>query len=132
MKNIIRINRASFYAYHGVFRGEQNVGGKFESDIVIHTDFTGAAKTDSLKQTIDYEEVYNLLTKLAMNQKFYLIEALAAKIVEELFRNFKNISQVEVRVRKNNPPIGGVVDFVEAEVAMTKDEFDQKLVKSRG
>lgn len=132
MKNIIRINRASFYAYHGVFRGEQNVGGKFESDIVIHTDFTGAAKTDSLKQTIDYEEVYNLLTKLAMNQKFYLIEALAAKIVEELFRNFKNISQVEVRVRKNNPPIGGVVDFVEAEVVMTKDEFDQKLVKSRG
>lgn len=132
MKNIIRINRASFYAYHGVFRGEQNVGGKFESDIVIHTDFTGAAKTDSLKQTIDYEEVYNLLTKLAMNQKFYLIEALAAKIVEELFRNFKNISQVEVRVRKNNPPIGGVVDFVEAEVVMTKDEFDQNLVKSRG
>jgi len=129
MKNIIRINRASFYAYHGVFRGEQNVGGKFESDIVIHTDFTGAAKTDSLKQTIDYEEVYNLLTKLAMNQKFYLIEALAAKIVEELFKNFNNISQIEVRVRKNNPPIGGVVDFVEVEVVMTHEEFKKQFVK---
>ncbi|HPI37771.1 MAG TPA: dihydroneopterin aldolase [Ignavibacteriaceae bacterium] len=131
MKNIIRINKASFYAYHGVFRGEQNVGGKFEADIVIHTDFTGAAKTDRLKQTIDYEEVYKLLTKLAMNKKFYLIEALAAKIVEELFRNFVNILEVEVRVRKNNPPIGGVVDCVEVEVSMNSEEFKNKYLNNK-
>jgi len=122
MKNIIRINKAAFYAYHGVFRSEQNIGGKFEADVEIHTDFSFAAKSDSLKKTVDYESVYNVINELAMTQKFFLIESLAGKIVEEIFIRFSNVDRVVVKVRKNNPPIGGVVDNVEVEVDMEKSE----------
>lgn len=122
MKNIIRINKAAFYAYHGVFRSEQNIGGKFEADVEIHTDFSLAAKSDSLKKTVDYESVYNVINELAMTQKFFLIESLAGKIVEEIFIRFSNVDRVVVKVRKNNPPIGGVVDNVEVEVDMEKSE----------
>ncbi len=125
MQNIIRINKATFYAYHGVFKQEQNVGGKFEADVEIHTDFSSAEQLDNLRQTIDYESVFNIISNLAMSQKFYLIESLALKIVHKIFGEFTNASKVIVKVRKNNPPIGGVVDSVEVEVCQTREEFEK-------
>ncbi|MGA8265112.1 MAG: dihydroneopterin aldolase, partial [Ignavibacteriaceae bacterium] len=64
MQNIIRIKNATFYGYHGVLSEEQTVGGKFEADVDIYTNFSEAAKKDSLKQTIDYQKVYAFMYKL--------------------------------------------------------------------
>jgi dihydroneopterin aldolase len=122
MQSIIRIKKATFYGYHGVMSEEQSVGGKFEADVDIYTDFTEAAKKDSLQQTIDYHKVYKVLYHLALEQKYYLIEAVASKIADELLIKFPAIEKIAVRVRKNNPPLGGVVDCVEVEVV--KDRKD--------
>lgn len=123
MNNIIRIKKASFYGYHGVLSEEQSVGGKFEADVDIYTDFSEAAKKDSLKQTIDYNAVYKFLYRMALEQKYYLIETLASRIADELLKNFGKIQKVNVRVRKNNPPLGGVVDCVEVEVEKSRSEL---------
>src|SRR3989304_4377946 len=106
MNNIIRIKKASFYGYHGVLSEEQSVGGKFEADVDIYTDFSEATKKDSLKQTIDYNAVYKFLYKMALEHKY-----------------FEKIQKVNVRVRKNNPPLGGVVDCVEVEVEKSRSEL---------
>lgn len=121
MINIIRIKNATFYGYHGVSDEEQNVGGKFEADIDIYTDFTEAAAEDNLNKTVDYYKVYSFLNQFTVKQKYYLIEALAAEIADELLKKFDRILKVAVRVRKNNPPLGGVVDCVEAEVIKEKN-----------
>ncbi len=123
MQNIIRIKNATFYGYHGVLSEEQSVGGKFEADVDIYTDFSEAAKKDSLKQTIDYQKVYEFMYKLALEKKYYLIEALATTIADELLKNFQHIEKVAVRVRKHNPPMGGVVDSVEVEVIKNREEL---------
>ena len=120
MLNVIRIKKAVFYGYHGVLSEEQSVGGKFEADVDIYTDFTDAAKKDSLNQTVDYEKVYKFMYQIALGQKYYLIEALAAKIVDELLNKFPQIQKIAVRVRKNNPPLGGLVDSVEVEVVKSQ------------
>jgi dihydroneopterin aldolase len=122
MLNIIRIKKATFYGYHGVLSEEQSVGGKFEADVDIYTDFSKAAEKDSLNQTVDYEKVYKFMYQLALGQKYYLIEALAAKIADELLNKFLQIQKVAVRVRKNNPPLGGLVDCVEVEVVKERGE----------
>ncbi len=122
MINIIRIKNATFYGYHGVSSEEQNVGGKFEADIDIYTDFSEAAVEDNLKKTVDYYQVYSFLNQFTVKQKYYLIEALAVEIADELLKKFDKILKVSVRVRKNNPPVGGVVDCVEAEVIKEKKE----------
>lgn len=116
MTNIIRIKNASFYAYHGALQEEQNMGGKFEADVDIYTDFSEAAKKDNLKMTINYEEVYKFINRLIHEKKYYLIETLATVIADELLRNYKEIKKIAVRVRKHHAPVGGVVDWVEAEV----------------
>ena len=91
MQNIIRIKNATFYGYHGVGSEEQRVGGKFEADVDIYTDFTEAAKEDTLEKTIDYHKVYSFLYHLALEQKYYLIEALATKVADELLKKFEKI-----------------------------------------
>lgn len=123
MQNIISIRKATFYGYHGVRSEEQSVGGKFEADVDIYTDFTEAAEKDSLSKTIDYHQVYSFMYHLALEQKYYLIEALATKIADEMLKKFERISKIVVKIRKNNPPLGGVVDCVEVEVIKERKEL---------
>ncbi len=116
MSNIIRIKNASFYAYHGAMTEEQSIGGKFEVDVDIYTDFTEAAKNDDLKKTINYKDVYNFTKKIVNEKKYYLIETIAKVLADKILSHYDIASKVAVRVRKNNVPIGGVIDCVEVEV----------------
>ncbi len=122
MSNIIRIKNAQFYAYHGALQEEQNIGGKFEVDVDIHTNFAQAAKTDDLQLTINYHEVYKFLDKIIHSHKYYLIETIAQKIADEVIAYFSGINKIVVRVRKRSVPVGGMLDYVEAEVIREKNE----------
>ncbi len=126
MLNIIRIKKAVFYGYHGVLSQEQSVGGRFEADVDMYTDFTAAAKDDNLTRTIDYQKVYKCINQLVLEKKHYLIESLATLITDELLDRFGNIQKIAVRVIKHNPPLGGVVDCVEVEVIKTRDERERE------
>ena len=79
MSGHIRIKNAHFYAYHGALQEEQNIGGKFEIDVDIETDFSDAVKTDELHLTINYHRVYKFIDEIVHKDKFYLIETLASK-----------------------------------------------------
>jgi len=114
--NIIRIKNAVFYAYHGAYKDEQNLGGKFEVDIDMYCDFAEAAHNDNLERTVDYEKVYAVIKELVEGKKYFLIEALGYKIADGILDNFAMVGRVDVRVRKNNPPVRGVIDAVEVEV----------------
>ncbi len=116
MTNIIRIKNASFYAYHGALQEEQNIGGKFEADVDIYTDFSEAVINDDLRKTINYDEVYKFMNKIVHEKKYFLIETLCYTIADELLKKYKNISKISVRVRKHHVPVGGVMDCVEAEI----------------
>lgn len=122
MLNIIRIKNAAFYAYHGALAEEQSIGGKFEADVDIYTDFSSAAQDDSLKETVDYHKVYQYIYKLALEKKYKLIETLAMKIADGILQNFQNVSKVAVRIRKNNAQVGGYVEYVETEVIKNHDD----------
>ncbi|MEW6005592.1 MAG: dihydroneopterin aldolase [Stygiobacter sp.] len=116
MINVIKIKNAVFYAYHGAMQEEQSIGGKFEVDIDMYTDFTQAAKDDSLKETIDYDKVYKFVSKIVHAKKYKLIETLAMYLAEQILNEYKSVTKIAVRVRKHSVPVGGVLDFVEAEV----------------
>ncbi|HEX2868447.1 MAG TPA: dihydroneopterin aldolase [Ignavibacteriales bacterium] len=123
MINVIRIKRATFYGYHGFFSEEQNLGGKFEADVDIYTNFQDASGHDNLKETVDYDKVYKYICSLALEQKYKLIETLAMHIADGLLRDFSRIEKIAVRVRKLNVPVGGYVDHVEAEVVKSREEI---------
>jgi 7,8-dihydroneopterin aldolase/epimerase/oxygenase len=114
--DVIRIKNAVFYAYHGVMSDEQSLGGKFEVDIDLYCNLKEAEETDSLIRTVDYAKVYHKMKELVVDHKFYLIEALGNRIAKGILQEFSKVERVVVRVRKQNPPVKGVVDSVEAEI----------------
>lgn len=120
MKGILKIQNAVFYAYHGVMSEEQSLGRKFEVDIELGYDFSKAAETDKLEYAINYENVYKYLNALLTENRFYLIERLAYVIGKKILEKFESVEQVRVKVRKLHPPIGGLIDFVEASLEMKR------------
>ena len=119
-RGMIRIRNAVFYAYHGVKADEQSLGGKFEIDVDLQLDMAAAAETDSLKRTVDYEKVYEHVQRIVTSKKYYLLEALAGQVARALMREFHEIDELVVRIRKPHPPVKGVVDYIEVEVRETR------------
>lgn len=118
--DIIRIKNAVFYAYHGADIDEQKLGGKFEVDVEIYTNFKKAIKSDKLSDTIDYEKVYSLIRNLVNEKKYFLLETLAEKIANEILRLFDQVNLVNIKLRKPHPPVKGVVDYIEVEVSRNR------------
>ena len=110
----VRLINAVFYAHHGVMQEEHRIGGRYEVDVVMDVDFEEAARTDSLDKTVDYETIYKLVQRIVTENRFYLIEKLAYLIASEILEIYKIVLEVEVTVRKPNPPVGGTCDRAEA------------------
>src|SRR3989338_2775883 len=102
--DVILMKNAVFYAYHGVLSDEQTLGGKFEVDVDLHCDLARGARSDNLRQTVNYERVYESINQLVLGKKYYLIEALAETIADGLLREFRKVTTVIVRVRKPSAP----------------------------
>jgi dihydroneopterin aldolase len=107
----VLIENAVFHAHHGVFEEETIVGGKYEVNIEIETDFSKSAKTDELSGTIDYSKVYSLIEK-EMRIPSKLIEHVGQRIVDCLYANFDAIQFIKLKISKLNPPIKATIEKV--------------------
>jgi len=67
--------------------------------VEMESDFTAAAKSDGIADTIDYYALTQRLLKFGEGREWKLIEKLAADIVDTVFSEFKALS-VSVEVKK--------------------------------
>jgi len=67
--------------------------------VVLESDFSAAAKSDAVGDTIDYFAVTQRLLKFGEGREWKLIEKLAANIAESILAEFKPKS-VTVEVKK--------------------------------
>lgn len=111
-----------FYGYHGVAEQEKILGGRFEVDLSIEFDMNAAIRSDHLNDTISYVDLYQLVHDVVTKSKFYLIEALAGKILKEIFAHYQP-ERVIIRIRKPGAPVKGVLDTVEVEIERTRDDI---------
>lgn len=116
----MRLVNAVFYAHHGVSQEEHRLGGRYEVDVAMRLDFVKAAETDKLANTVDYEGVYHMVHELVTGNKFYLIEKLAVLIGRAVLGGYPLVEEVEVTVRKHNPPVGGTCDRAEATFCLSR------------
>lgn len=118
----VTLKNMVFYGYHGVAEQEKILGGKFEVDLELEFDMTTAMRTDRLKDTINYEELYRIVAEVVTKSKCLLIETLSGNILQAVFQHFHPESAC-IRVRKPNAPIKGVLDNVEVEIRRTRKEM---------
>ncbi len=102
----IQLEDLEFYAYHGHFKEEQQIGNKFLMSILIKTDIKKTAETDNLSDAVDYVSIYKIAQE-EMQKTSKLLETVIMRIVKRLFTTYPQIEYVDVSLSKLNPPIGG-------------------------
>lgn len=100
----IHLKGLKLYAYHGVLPQENQVGAEYTIDLRLKTDFTQAAETDRLEGTVNYAEVFNAVKK-EMEIPSQLLEHVAWRIARRLLDDFPTISEVDIALYKQNPPM---------------------------
>jgi dihydroneopterin aldolase len=109
-----------FRGYHGVWDEERQIGQRFEVDVEFIIDVNAAAKSDNIKDTIDFYKVYQVVENIVAQKSFKLVETLAETIAATLLRKF-SASELRVRVRKPNSPVPGICDGIEVEIVRQKN-----------
>jgi 7,8-dihydroneopterin aldolase/epimerase/oxygenase len=102
----IRLEDMEFYSFHGHYKEEQIVGNKFLIDLEIETDLEPAGLSDKLDDATDYQVAYGIV-KTEMGVKSKLLENIAARILDSLYKKLKGIKRATVKIKKMNPPLGG-------------------------
>lgn len=111
MINRINIEGIKLYAFHGCLDEEARIGANYLVDVYMTTDFSKAALSDDLKETIDYCAIYEI-SKKQMAVRSKLIEHVCKRIFDEIASEFKSLTSLRVKVTKFNPPMNGNVDKV--------------------
>ena len=111
----------AFYGYHGVMLEENKLGQRFRIDLELGLDMNDAARTDDVRATISYADVYDLVKEAFEEKRFKLIEALGHHIMVRLFERFERLDWIRIKVRKPQAPLPIVAGEAAIEMVRTRD-----------
>lgn len=106
----------TFWGTHGVYEEECKLKQKIVVDLELFLNLKKAGKSDNLADTVDYQEVYNLIKIACEEKSFLLIETLAEEIAQKLLQNF-NIFSLIIKVKKYPANLSNLIDFVGVEIS---------------
>ena len=119
----IFLNGLRFHAFHGVMPQERLTGNDYRVDLKIDFPLEKAVGSDDVNDTLNYATVYTAV-KEEMDVPTQLIERLAYRIADRLFRTFKIINEVEIKVEKCNPPMGADCEGAGVEFHLINDKTE--------
>ncbi len=106
MKHKIHVRGIRCYSFHGCMEEEARIGGHYVVDVDIDTDFSKAAASDELIDTVDYCAVQRIVAEeMAIRSK--LIEHVGQRIVTRIEKELQGILGLRVEIHKLFPPIDG-------------------------
>lgn len=100
----IQITGIRCYGYTGYLPEEQVLGQWFEVDLTLWVDLSKAGQSDRIEDTCDYRGAISTVKNLIKEQKFALVEKLAAAIADEILK-LEKVEQVRVQLSKPAAPI---------------------------
>lgn len=102
----ITLEGMEFYGYHGCYVEEQRVGNRFRVDLTFDYDSSVAQKSDSIVDAVSYLDIYEIVRD-QMGIKSHILEHVGRRIVDAIKERFTMVSNIEVKVTKLAPPLGG-------------------------
>ena len=103
---------------HGVFEHEKRDGQDFVVDLILWTDFTTAAASDDLADTVDYGALALYARDIVAGPPCDLIETVASRIADGVMKMAPGASAVEVTLHKPQAPIPA--EFADVAVVATR------------
>jgi len=119
MGTIILKNIRTF-SYHGCLIEESKIGSDYRVDLEIEADLTTSMDSDELCDTVDYVHLNKIVTEeMAIRSK--LLEHVAKRIQQRIFKEIPAVEKVILDVSKLNPPIGGDVEAVTIRIEASRN-----------
>lgn len=108
---IVKVENIRVFAYHGCLKEETQIGSDYRVDLEVEADLQKSAKSDVLKDTVDYVFL-NRIVREEMLKPTHLLETVAKRILVRILEESQMVKKATVWVGKLNPPIGGDVEKV--------------------
>lgn len=107
----IKLTNIRAYSFHGCLTEEGKIGSDYRVDLSVKADLKKSAKSDDLKDTVDYVHL-NAIVKEEMAIPSKLLEQVSERILNRVLKELEMVKKVSVKVSKLNPPLGGDVEMV--------------------
>ncbi|MBO0330888.1 dihydroneopterin aldolase [[Muricauda] lutisoli] len=115
----IRLKNVRIHSNHGCLKEEMLIGSDYRVDLEVTADLSKPASSDQLSETVDYVHLNNII-KEEMTVRSNLLEHVAKRIIDRIFEEIPEVTEVEVEVSKINPPIGGDVESVSVKLRISR------------
>lgn len=107
------------FAHHGAYESEQAAGQRFRLDIVLDVDMHIPARTDELRDALDYSRVVDDVAHLVRATRYDLLEALASRVADHLL-DYPRVAAAAVRISKPDVELNESVSEVAVTVRRTR------------
>jgi len=112
----IHLEDLVFYAYHGLHEEEERLGQRFHVDVTCWLDISKAAETDEYSGTVCYGSLVQAMERVVTQNRFKLIERLAAAVADGMFAVDDRIQKARVRIHKPGAPLPIATGKVSVEI----------------
>ena len=121
VSSYICLKEVRFHAFHGVMPQERRVGADFLLSLSVGYDFSKAMRTDEVGDTLNYAEVCRIV-KEEMEKPSALLEHVAGRIADAIFRQFPDVRSIDLELTKQNPPMGADCEGAGVELHLINDK----------
>ncbi|KQO78345.1 dihydroneopterin aldolase [Methylobacterium sp. Leaf88] len=121
MSDRILVDRIAVFAFHGLLPEEARLGQRFYVSLDVRLDLGAAGRSDDVARTVSYADLTEIVTRIATQRRFALIEALAEAIAGEILDRHPPITEIRVRVDKPSAPVPAVIDGVAIEIVRRRE-----------
>ena len=123
MKTVLFIDNLEVFANHGLFEEENKLGQKFIFDIECELNYKKAMFSDEMTDSISYADIAEVVVKTATTNTFNLLERLAGEILKNIFTEFPQIENINLKINKPGAPIKYHFEKCGVEVKTSREEF---------
>ena len=123
MKTVLFIDNLEVFANHGLFEEENKLGQKFIFDIECELNYKKAMFSDEMTDSISYADIAEVVVKTATTNTFNLLERLAGEILKNIFTEFSQIENINLKINKPGAPIKYHFEKCGVEVKASREEF---------
>lgn len=98
------LNDLRFYAFHGVFDEERQIGNEFRVSLSVTLPFNEKMETDDIDSTVSYADLFDLVS-YEMNRTSKTLEKVALSIAHRIQIQYPQVTEGNIRIEKVRPPI---------------------------
>ena len=108
------------YSFHGCLKEESIIGSDYLVNLKVWASLKKSAQSDELIDTVDYV-LLNHIIKTEMSKPSKLLETVAERITNEIFKKEPRVTKSVVSITKLCPPLNGDVQGVSVKLKKKRD-----------